>query len=618
VSLTRWFAGACAAAIAALTLTTIITASSAGGTLSFVSPPSGSALNDAQSIASSLSSCGVSSPNAIFDFASGFVGAAEPNSSLILPSGSEQYLYVGADDGAEPQSSVSWQPDLSVAATYSSNQSISIGRSTSSEGAFSALGGTSVAVAGLAIDGYTIANSFANYRTTNTSTTTSEGGPATTGPSVGVQYDVPTSSDVVILLVGGQGTGLFQSQGAGLSTLVNDTYSECGSNSLASVGVFASTPGVGSYRAEFDSSTYSSDASASLGVVAYVLAPTAQDPPTRPQAPINLRAIPGSGRVKISWSPPLSDGGNRVETYSVTASPGEKTCKVAARPIPQQSCTVLGLSNGRSYSFVARATSAAGTSAPSSPMDDVVPRNGVNVTTLFDDEFSGKTLSSAWRIGRGSNTSNEELECYSPHNISVSGGNLTETAEVGTSCGADCPPMSSTVCPYESGGVQWSTLSFTYGTVTVRAKMAGGTGTWPAIWLLGADCQNPSWLANVCDWPSPGSNEIDIAEVLSSNHNRVNEQIHTTESDGSYFLPNCDPVVNNLEWHTYTLVWAPGSLTWEVDGVETCQMTTLVPTTPMFLIINTAVGGIGAAPVKGSTLPQETEVAYVRVTQPTS
>jgi hypothetical protein len=34
----------------------------------------------------------------------------------------------------------------------------------------------------------------------------------------------------------------------------------------------------------------------------------------------------------------------------------------------------------------------------------------------------------------------------------------------------------------------------------------------------------------------------------------------------------------------------------------------------MFLIINTAVGGIGAGPVKNSTLPQTTDVDYVRVT----
>jgi beta-glucanase (GH16 family) len=66
--------------------------------------------------------------------------------------------------------------------------------------------------------------------------------------------------------------------------------------------------------------------------------------------------------------------------------------------------------------------------------------------------------------------------------------------------------------------------------------------------------------------------------------------------------------------HVYTLIWASGSLTWQIDGVQTCQITCYVPTTPMFMIINTAVGGIGGGTVKNSTLPQTTQIDYVRVT----
>ena len=43
-------------------------------------------------------------------------------------------------------------------------------------------------------------------------------------------------------------------------------------------------------------------------------------------------------------------------------------------------------------------------------------------------------------------------------------------------------------------------------------------------------------------------------------------------------------------------------------------MTTMVPTTPMFLIIDSAIGGVGAGKVKNATLPQSTEVDCVRVT----
>lgn len=240
--------------------------------------------------------------------------------------------------------------------------------------------------------------------------------------------------------------------------------------------------------------------------------------------------------------------------------------------------------------------------------------------TIFDDEFSGNMLSSEWIAARGSNPSNDERECYSRQNVSVGGGYLLEKAEVGRACGAYCPPNSASLCPFTSGGIQWSKLSFTYGTVTFRAKFAGAIGSWPAVWLLGSECQTPSWLTSTCNWPAPGSSEIDIAEVLGSNDHRINEQLHTEDSLGNAQIPKCEPLVSaaNLNWHTYSLIWTAQSLTWTIDGVQTCQMTAFIPSTPMFLIVNTAVGGVGAGRVVASQFPQTTQVDYIRVTQPTT
>lgn len=237
---------------------------------------------------------------------------------------------------------------------------------------------------------------------------------------------------------------------------------------------------------------------------------------------------------------------------------------------------------------------------------------------LLDDEFHGSTLSSGWTAvaGPGDQSNNEE-ECYSPKNVTLAGGKLREEAAVGSVPKCDCPSVtpSSNGCAYVSGAVQWSSLSFTYGTVSFRAKFAGGQGTWPAIWLLGANCQTPTWLQANCSWPAPGSDEIDIAEILQSNHSKVNEQVHTEDSSGTVQSPGClaSTSDSSQNWHTYTLIWAPGSLTWKIDGVQTCQVTSYVPTTPMFLIIDTAVGGGGGGTVRNSTLPQTTEVDYVRV-----
>jgi beta-glucanase (GH16 family) len=244
--------------------------------------------------------------------------------------------------------------------------------------------------------------------------------------------------------------------------------------------------------------------------------------------------------------------------------------------------------------------------------------NTTQTRTIFDDEFRGNVLSKSWDLVQGANSSNQELECYLPSHVSVSKGALREIATVGSTCSSACPPPSGTSCSYYSGAVQWRAFTFTYGTVSVRAKLAGGVGTWPAIWLLGRDCQKPSWITNSCNWPAPGANEIDIAEILNSNHTHVNQQLHTMDSNGNRYSPQCYPKTTNvsLNWHVYSLTWTSTSLTWMIDGRRTCQVNVRVPTTPMFLIINTAVGGIGAGRVAPVSFPQTSTIDYVRVSQP--
>lgn len=61
----------------------------------------------------------------------------------------------------------------------------------------------------------------------------------------------------------------------------------------------------------------------------------------------------------------------------------------------------------------------------------------------------------------------------------------------------------------------------------------------------------------------------------------------------------------------------PRSPIWEIDGATTCTIQqSYVPSTPMFVIINTAIGGVGGGTVDNSTLPQAMSVDYVKVTQP--
>ena len=79
--------------------------------------------------------------------------------------------------------------------------------------------------------------------------------------------------------------------------------------------------------------------------------------------------------------------------------------------------------------------------------------------------------------------------------------------------------------------------------------------------------------------------------------------------------PGCSATTSDVSanWHTYSLIWAAGSLTWQIDGSTTCTVTSAVPSHPMFLLINTAMGGIGGGTINPSTLPQSSSIDYVRV-----
>lgn len=90
---------------------------------------------------------------------------------------------------------------------------------------------------------------------------------------------------------------------------------------------------------------------------------------TVPGPPTGVSAVAGNAQAKVFFSPPASDGGAPIISYTVTASPGGAHASGPGSPI-----TVTGLMNGTTYTFTVTATNSAGTGPPSAASNAVIPQ----------------------------------------------------------------------------------------------------------------------------------------------------------------------------------------------------------------------------------------------------
>jgi beta-glucanase (GH16 family) len=325
---------------------------------------------------------------------------------------------------------------------------------------------------------------------------------------------------------------------------------------------------------------------------AYMVAPTATQPVL---FDVGVGAsTPNS--VAINWTTNVP--ADSFVQYGPTTTYGSS---LALDPTQTTAHTSLisGLSASQLYHYQVVSKDANG-AIVASPDSTFTPLGGME----FFDDFVGSALDSTSWVALGRAGKIGESQYYLPSNAGVAGGVLALVSRVDPSI----PTYANT-----SAMVQWPTFNFLYGTIEIRARFPRGTGVWPALRLLGSNCQQTNVVtgdnAAPCSWPDPGSDEIVVSEASNST-GLVNQQVHSGTFDGG-----CQtPADMSRNWHTYGLVWTPGSLEWKIDGATTCIMTTGVPSTPMFLVLGVA---LATGAIDDGTLPQSMAVDYVRVSQQT-
>ena len=131
------------------------------------------------------------------------------------------------------------------------------------------------------------------------------------------------------------------------------------------------------------------------GLAALPLIPGVSPVPPTPTVPItsgaprDVQAVAGDKRAEIRWKAPASSGSFPVSYSQVTATPGGRTCLVAA---PALTCTVDGLTNGTAYTFSVKALTGAGWSSESDPSNAVVPSASDTRAIVITGSREGKRI----------------------------------------------------------------------------------------------------------------------------------------------------------------------------------------------------------------------------------
>ncbi|WP_371667755.1 family 16 glycosylhydrolase [Streptomyces sp. NBC_00289] len=250
------------------------------------------------------------------------------------------------------------------------------------------------------------------------------------------------------------------------------------------------------------------------------------------------------------------------------------------------------------------------------------PPPTVAAAVAFSDTFDGPAGAAAdaskWQIETGDNVNNHERQYYTAdnRNAALDGqGHLVITARRENPANYQCWYGT---CQYTSARLNTSgKFSARYGHVEARMKIPRGQGMWPAFWMLGDDIGQVGW---------PNSGEIDVMENVGFEPGTVHGTLHGPGYSGSggigaaYSLPGGQAFAD--AFHTFAVDWAPGSITWTVDGTVYQRRTpadlggrTWVFDKPFFLIMNLAVGGYWPGDPDGSTaFPQQLVVDSVSVT----
>ena len=238
---------------------------------------------------------------------------------------------------------------------------------------------------------------------------------------------------------------------------------------------------------------------------------------------------------------------------------------------------------------------------------------------LWEQTFKAAEVDAqAWNFDLGDGTlagipgwGNQEREYYRPENAKTGDGLTIEALRMPADNGLLC---------YYGAPAEWTSsklhtlgkVHFQYGRIEARIQAPSGGGTWPAFWMLGVGITHTPW---------PQCGEIDIFEARGDLPTTVYGTLHGPGYSGA------DP--RGMVWdsgtqisegfHTYSIDWLPGEITWRFDGEvffhqtrEDISPLEWVYDQPFYIVLNLAMGGHFTGPIDEQLNRAELRVDYIR------
>ncbi len=231
---------------------------------------------------------------------------------------------------------------------------------------------------------------------------------------------------------------------------------------------------------------------------------------------------------------------------------------------------------------------------------------------IWADEFNGTGLpdASKWRYEVGFVRNNEKqfytLERTS--NVRQEDGNLVIESLKENFQGAN----------YTSGSINTLDKKSFEGDIRVEvsAKLPQGKGIWPAIWMMGTNTKQVGW---------PKCSELDIMEFVGHTPGKVYGTLHwwdsTSAKENKHASKGNNLAITDLHtaFHLYSLERKGNIISLFID--DSNVLTFSAPATayentftgPLYLLLNTAVGGSWGGVIDDSIFPQKFLIDYVRV-----